>query len=103
MVVFMMNQRSIAMLHKILEADDYISEKTLSELFNVSRRTIYNDLDKINDWLKQTYDTKLRRVREKGLYLESQEKKRILEDEGVFTGVYYEYSKLKGKVGHSFF
>lgn len=91
----MMNQRSIAMLHKILEADDYISEKTLSELFNVSRRTIYNDLDKINDWLKQTYATKLRRVREKGLYLESQEKKRILEDEGVFTGVYYEYSKTE--------
>jgi len=92
-----MNQRSMAILHKVLEADTYLSETYLANLLNVSRRTIYHDIDKINDWLKQSYDTQLGRVRGKGLYLDPSTKHRIRQNEDISPNTYYEYSKMERK------
>src|SRR5699024_12572594 len=65
----------------------------LSEQFNVSRRTIYSELDKIDDWLKQNYSTELIRVRGKGLYVSQSLKSQFLNDSILSTENYYEFSK----------
>src|SRR5699024_12270934 len=81
----------------ILKTDSYISVVHLSEQFNVSRRTIYSELDKIDDWLKQNYSTELIRVRGKGLYVSQSLKSQILNDSILSTETYYEFSKEERK------
>ncbi|HLR69208.1 BglG family transcription antiterminator [Virgibacillus sp. MSJ-26] len=92
-----MNQRSAAILNEILKAYPYISIEELSNQFNVSRRTIYKDLDKVNDWLKEHFNTELIRVRGKGLYLDPQLKNEILQEKELPNETYYEHSKVERK------
>src|SRR5699024_10112136 len=88
-----LDKRSKSILNTILKTDSYISIVHLSEQFNVSRRTIYSELDKIDDWLKQNYSTELIRVRGKGLYVSQSLKSQILNDSTLSTETYYEFSK----------
>ena len=88
-----LDKRSKSILNTILKTDSYISVVHLSEQFNVSRRTIYSELDKIDDWLKQNYSTELIRVRGKGLYVSQSLKSQILNDSTLSTETYYEFSK----------
>lgn len=90
-----MNQRSAAILNEILKTYPYISVRELADQFNVSRRTIYSDLDKVNDWLKEHYDTELIRVRGKGLYLDHDLKSEILRSQKFSSETYYEYSQME--------
>ncbi|MCQ6267845.1 HTH domain-containing protein [Fictibacillus sp. WQ 8-8] len=46
-----LDQRSTAMLFHLSQAQGYISVDELIEKFNVSKRTIYYDIEKINGWL----------------------------------------------------
>lgn len=92
-----MHQRSVAILNQILKNDGYTTVNELSVLFNVSRRTIYNDLDKINDWLLEHYHAKLEQVRAKGFYVEPELRKTILENQDLPELKYYEFSKEERK------
>ncbi|MDY0409279.1 HTH domain-containing protein [Paracerasibacillus soli] len=73
-----MDQRSMAVLNQLLKQDSYINVQELAALLNVSRRTIYSDLDKVNDWLKEHHFTEIKQVRGQGLYIDELTKKEML-------------------------
>ncbi|MYL40662.1 BglG family transcription antiterminator [Virgibacillus salexigens] len=88
----MMDQRSMAVLNQLLKQDAYITVQELAALLNVSRRTIYSDLDKVNDWLHEYQLGEIKQVRRQGLYLETAVKKAII-TKYPFSGMtYYAYS-----------
>ncbi|HAM80075.1 BglG family transcription antiterminator [Ornithinibacillus bavariensis] len=87
-----MDQRSMAVFNQLLQRDSYISVQELAEKLNVSRRTIYNDLDKINDWLKDHDLPEIQQVRAQGLYLDELTKKEILNSYSFSEISYYEFS-----------
>lgn len=87
-----MNQRSMAVLNQLLKQDGYITVQKLAAMLNVSRRTIYSDLDKVNDWLSENHLEAVKQVRGQGLYIENETKKEILASSSVSDVVYYEFS-----------
>lgn len=89
-----MDQRSMAILHQLIQEDSYISIEKLAAMFNVSRRTIYNDLDKINYWLKEHYFGEVNQVRGQGLYIDEHLKRELAGEKEVSEtiGSYYEFS-----------
>ncbi|MFD1039791.1 BglG family transcription antiterminator [Virgibacillus byunsanensis] len=87
-----MDQRSMAILNQISQSDSYISMQRLTEIFNVSRRTVYNDLDKINYWLKERNLSEVKQVRGKGLYLDQATKQEVAVNVMVSDAPYYEFS-----------
>ncbi|MCD8007890.1 MAG: BglG family transcription antiterminator, partial [Clostridiales bacterium] len=56
---------------------EYISMNQLAQALNVSRRTVYYDLEKINLWLKQAQLPELEIVREKGVFISHSRRKKI--------------------------
>lgn len=88
-----MDQRSVAILNQIIKDDAYTSVESLSTQFNVSRRTIYNDIERINDWLQKNYNSTLEQVRGKGFYLDSSTRKRIVKNKDLPEMLYYEFSQ----------
>ncbi|MFM1576539.1 helix-turn-helix domain-containing protein, partial [Helcococcus ovis] len=61
-----MNKRQIMILQTIKLKDEYITAKSMSEIFGVSTKTIYKDIDKINEYIKQ-YDIKIEKLPRKGI------------------------------------
>ncbi|MFD1446788.1 BglG family transcription antiterminator [Oceanobacillus profundus] len=94
-----MDQRSMAILNKIIQQDSYISVQKLATIFNVSRRTIYNDLDKINDWLKLHHFADIKQVRGQGFYIDEISKKEITKKKEHFVSdvMYYDFSPIERK------
>ncbi|WP_188454894.1 BglG family transcription antiterminator [Virgibacillus oceani] len=90
-----MDKRSIAVLNQLLQSDSYCSVQQLASMFNVSRRTIYNDLDKINYWLKEHDLSEVMQVRSEGYYLCEDEKQQISRNLQVTDDPYYEYSPVE--------
>lgn len=52
-MIHLLDKRSTAVLQVLLQAATFISVQELMKQFQVSRRTIYYDIEKINDWLCQ--------------------------------------------------
>lgn len=77
MALLYINGRCKQMLNLLLTQTDYISLNRLAEALNVSRRTVYYDMEKINIWLEQAKLPRLEIVREKGLFLSYQERESI--------------------------
>ncbi|QTN00653.1 PRD domain-containing protein [Sediminibacillus dalangtanensis] len=92
-----LDKRSTAMLTQIVHSELYIPVEKLAEQFNVSRRTVYNDLDKINFWLKENKISEIQQIRAAGLYLEKQAKREIMRKLLVFPVYYYELSPEERK------
>lgn len=92
-----MDQRSIAILTKLAESGSYISVQDLASLFNVSRRTIYNELDKINMWLSDHDFSEIKQVYSKGLYIEKDTKQHALTKLRPSNIPYYEFSPTERK------
>ncbi|WP_152657561.1 BglG family transcription antiterminator [Oceanobacillus sp. CFH 90083] len=87
-----MDQRSMAVLNQLLKQDGYITVQKLAAMLNVSRRTIYSDLVKVNDWLSENHLEAVKQVRGQGLYIEHEAKKAILAGYSVSDIPYYEFS-----------
>ncbi|WP_040978562.1 BglG family transcription antiterminator [Oceanobacillus jeddahense] len=87
-----MDQRSMAVLNQLLKQDRYISIQELAVMLNVSRRTIYSDLVKINEWLGENHLEMLKQVRGQGLYIENEVKKEILANYSISDVMYYDFS-----------
>lgn len=72
-----LSKREIKILLFLLDMEDSITTNDLSEIFQVSVRTVKYDLDNIKQWLKgQQVELKTRR--NKGIWLEVSESKRLL-------------------------
>ncbi|KRG17079.1 hypothetical protein ACA29_00505 [Lederbergia galactosidilytica] len=92
-----MDQRSMAILNKLSKADSYITVQAFAALLNVSRRTIYSDLEKVNDWLAEHHLAKIKQVRGQGLYIDEPTRKELIRNY-FFTGMtYYEFSPVERK------
>lgn len=87
-----MDQKSLAVLNQLVLADSYVTVQELAQTFNVSKRKIYNDITKINDWLKDSGYPKVSQVRGQGLYLDEQVKEKLITQLSVCEYPYYEYS-----------
>ncbi|SDJ98244.1 BglG family transcription antiterminator [Sediminibacillus albus] len=92
-----LDKRSTAILTQIVHSDLYIPVEKLAEQFNISRRTVYNDLDKINFWLNENKISEIQQIRAAGLYLEKQAKQEIMSKLLVFPVYYYELSPEERK------
>lgn len=77
MAMLYINARYRQILNVLLSHADYVSVNAIAKALQVSRRTVYYDIDKINLWLEQAGLSHLEIVREKGLYLSQQEREKI--------------------------
>ncbi|WP_431088769.1 BglG family transcription antiterminator [Paenibacillus sp. 8b26] len=87
-----MDQKSLAVLNQLVLNDSYVTVQEHAATFNVSRRKIYNDITKINDWLKESGYPKISQVRGQGLYLDEEVKVKLRTQLAVSEHPYYEYS-----------
>lgn len=77
MPLLYMTARSKRLLTVLLAQSDYISLNHLAKALDVSRRTVYYDIRKVNIWLEQAGLPMLEIVREKGLYVPHGEREKI--------------------------
>ncbi|WP_077301996.1 BglG family transcription antiterminator [Virgibacillus pantothenticus] len=88
-----MNQRSMAVLKMLVEQEGYLSSTQLSKAFRISRRSIYNDIARINDWLKERGLDSVKQVRTEGFYLDESTKQTLKQTYVLVQDHYYEYTK----------
>lgn len=48
----MLDERSTEILKLLVQTDDYVTLDELTQRLGISRRTVYYDMNKINDWLE---------------------------------------------------
>lgn len=77
MSLLYMSARSKSLLNILLTQSDYMSLNDLAKALDVSRRTVYYDISKMNIWLEQAGLPVLEVVREKGLFVPHRERERI--------------------------
>lgn len=78
----MLDKRQMQMLQFLVQSHHYVSVKELMELFSISRRTLYYDIDKINDWLKQTGLSQVQYIYAKGFYIDEYSKQAVAQMTG---------------------
>lgn len=74
-----LDHRCIAILNKVVLSSSHVSSAELMEELNVSKRTIYYDVEKINDWLMISGLETMEYVRSAGFYLKNTLKAKIRE------------------------
>lgn len=77
MALIYINARCKRMLNVLLTQSDYISINRIAEILNISRRTVYYDIEKLNIWLEQAQLSRLEVVHGKGLFLSHKEREQI--------------------------
>lgn len=73
------NERCRKILTLLLMAEDYIPLQQLAKETGVSRRSVYYDLCKVNEWLTELDIPELEVVRGKGILISEKDKKKIIE------------------------
>ncbi|MEH7519402.1 BglG family transcription antiterminator [Priestia megaterium] len=76
-MIYLLDKRSTAVLQVLLQAATFISVQELMKQFQVSRRTIYYDIEKINDWLCQQELEFVQYTYGKGFFLNDQAKDQV--------------------------
>lgn len=92
-----LNKRRTAILKHLLHTDAYSPMEELIEKFKVSRRTIYYDVEKINDWLTSQGLDEIDYIRSAGFVLTDRAKKLIPNKIDVMKAWHYEYTPLERK------
>ncbi|MBY6052595.1 BglG family transcription antiterminator [Cytobacillus firmus] len=72
-----LDQRCMTILTKMVHAPTHVSPQELMEELQISKRTVYYDIDKINSWLKDQGLDELQYVRAAGFFLDEEEKQQI--------------------------
>lgn len=72
-----LDSRCQSLLESLMEASDYIGVSDISKEKNVSKRSVYYDLCKINDWLELHNISRLEIERSKGIYMSAMQKEMI--------------------------
>lgn len=93
----MLDERSSILLAYIVNSDSYLPIDQLTEKLNVSRRTIYYDVEKINSWLKQNGLNAVKHIRSMGFYLDDETKDSIPDRIKRIKKWNYEYSAKERK------
>ena len=78
MALLYISERGKRLLDVLLAQTDYITMNNLSKILDVSRRTVYYDISKVNIWLEQAGMPALEIVREKGLFIPYKDRERII-------------------------
>lgn len=76
-MIHVLDKRSTAVLQVLLQAATFIPVQELMKQFQVSRRTIYYDIEKINDWLCQQELEFVQYTYGKGFFLNDQAKDQV--------------------------
>jgi mannitol operon transcriptional antiterminator len=92
-----LDARSSALLNQLVDASSFLSIKEITERMNVSRRTVYYDIEKINDWLEEQGLSKIQQVRSGGLLLDEETKSEIPKRLQSLKSWHYEYSASERK------
>lgn len=92
-----LDQRSTFILTQLLHARSYLPIQELTQKLNVSRRTVYNDLEKINSWLEEQGLKAVYKVRSQGLILDERAKEEIPTKLRSLKSWHYEYSAQERK------
>ncbi|WP_306009622.1 BglG family transcription antiterminator [Bacillus sp. MMSF_3328] len=91
------DKRSMSLLTYLAKQDTYVTIKALIEKFNISRRTVYYDIGKINGWLEDRHLPAVKYVRSTGFKLEDETREAVLTDAGTKTVQHYELSQVERK------
>ncbi|MDP4084280.1 MAG: BglG family transcription antiterminator [Bacillota bacterium] len=73
-----LDKRSTFILQELIKAEDELLASDLMKKLNVSKRTIYYDLEKVNVWLKENCIPPIMRTFSRGFYLDYETKQRVL-------------------------
>ena len=92
-----LTQRSTAILSHLVKAKTFVSVEELIEKFHISRRTIYYDIEKINDWLKENNLPAVKHVRSAGFMLEEEAINKVPDKLSFLKTDHYEYSAKERK------
>ncbi|MEI2467532.1 BglG family transcription antiterminator [Niallia taxi] len=92
-----LDERSTAILEYLMRAETYVKPNELMEKFHISRRTVYYDVDKINDWLADQKMNPIKAVRSAGFLLEENLAKSLPESLTKVNSWHYEYSAKERK------
>jgi mannitol operon transcriptional antiterminator len=88
-----LDQRGISILNKVIHAPSHVSPAELMEELKVSKRTVYYDVDKVNDWLKENGLESLQYVRSAGFSISDNGKQRVKDKLAHLAGeMNYEFS-----------
>ncbi|KKI90881.1 hypothetical protein WQ54_18310 [Bacillus sp. SA1-12] len=93
----MLDQRSTAILSHLVHSESYVPVKELMEKFKISRRTIYYDIEKINDWLEENDLSPVKHVRGAGFILDDETAFLIPKKIEMVKTWHYEYSAKERK------
>ncbi|UOE55215.1 BglG family transcription antiterminator [Cytobacillus oceanisediminis] len=89
-----LDQRCMTILTKMVHAPTHVSPQELMEELQISKRTVYYDVEKINSWLKGQGLDELKYVRAAGFFLDEEEKKQIKQRLHSFDkAASYEFSR----------
>lgn len=77
MASFPLDKRCKEILQSIIYATGFIKIQTIADQMCVSKRSIYYDLNKINDWLRSNHIPEMKQQRSKGILIEEEDKKQI--------------------------
>ncbi|MFC7395055.1 BglG family transcription antiterminator [Scopulibacillus cellulosilyticus] len=92
-----LDQRSTAILSYLINAQTYVKTKELIEKYHISRRTVYYDIGKINDWLKDNDLQQIKHVRSAGFLIETETAREVSKKLGTLRTWHYEYSAKERK------
>lgn len=77
MIIQELDKRCLKILELLINRDSYVTLQEIYLLNNVSRRTIYYDLERINDFLVENSWEKITLERGKGIFLKSQTRQQL--------------------------
>ena len=72
-----LDKRSSMLLMYLTNSDSYLSIDELSGRLDVSRRTLYYDMEKVNSWLKHNKLNNVKYIRSAGFYRDKETKESI--------------------------
>lgn len=72
-----LDDRSTQILSQLLHSEDYVRAETMTEKLQISKRTLYYDLQKINGWLHDHRLSPVEHIRSLGLRLPVESKQKI--------------------------
>ncbi|WP_143415733.1 BglG family transcription antiterminator [Geobacillus sp. E263] len=93
-----LNARCVQILNMLLSSSTHVTADKLAQSLQVSKRTVYYDIQKINDWLRSQGFSPLKNVRDLGFYLDDQIKKQMTKKLQTLQPIrHYEYSSEERK------